>query len=304
MKDLFLPDAPLVSIVISTYNRAALIGESIQSVLEQTYTNWEMIIVDDGSSDNTREIVQGFKDERISFYYVEHSGLLGKVRNIGLRKAIGDLIAFQDSDDLWRPDKLEYQIRLLKQYPKAAYVLSNNNQFGSSAIQTPEYDAVYVGNLFLPMMKEARFHFCGTSLIFNREVFREIGFLEESIPMMREIHFFFRMSQRFTGIFTNERLVNVRRHPHNTSNTYTINAQLNTLKMLQEFYEEKALSKQEFAALAGACYYRMGLFFFNKNDFRNAIRNFWKYSAMNPLQYKGWIRLAQAFLKTLSVANR
>lgn len=299
MKDLLLPDTPLVSVVIATYNRATLIGESIRSVIDQTYTNWEMIIIDDGSSDNTREVVQQYHDKRISYYRIEHNGFLGKVRNIGLRKATGDLVAFQDSDDIWRPHKLEYQITLLKEHRGTAFVLSNNDQFGPNAVQTPDYEPLFVGSLFLPMLSDGKFCFCGTTLIFHRAVFDEIGFLEESIPMMREIHFFFRMSSRFNGIFTNERLVNARKHAHSTSNNYAANAQVHTLKMLQEFYEAGALTRQDFTYLSSVCYYKMGLFFLKKNDPSIAVKNFWKHNTLRPLQFKGWARLGQAFIKKI-----
>lgn len=297
MKDLLLPDAPLVSVVIPTYNRATLIGESIQSVIDQTYPHWEMIIIDDGSSDNTREVVESYKDKRIRYYHIEHNGFLGHVRNIGLRKATGDLVAFQDSDDIWRPHKLEYQITLLKEHRGTAFVLSNNDQFGANAAPTPDYEPLFVGSLFLPMLRDGKFCFCGTTLIFHRKVFDKIGFLEESIPMMREIHFFFRMSSRFNGIFTNERLVNGRKHAHSTSNNYAANAHVHTLKMLQEFYEEGVLTRRDFTYLSSVCYYRMGLFFLKKNDLSVAIKNFWKYNSLRPLQYKGWVRLGQAYIK-------
>lgn len=105
----------LVSIVMPSYNTAAYIGDSIRSVLAQTYENWELLIVDDGSTDNTREIVAGFADERIRFFENETNSGAAVSRNRALREATGKWIAFLDSDDLWHPQKLKKQLAFMKE---------------------------------------------------------------------------------------------------------------------------------------------------------------------------------------------
>ncbi|MEP6260726.1 MAG: glycosyltransferase family 2 protein [Gillisia sp.] len=106
----------LVSIIIPTYNREDLIGETLNSVLSQTYTNWECIVVDDGSSDNTEGIIKAYieKDCRIKYYYRPENCKKGAsvCRNFGLEKSKGELIQFLDSDDLLAKNKLEEQIKL------------------------------------------------------------------------------------------------------------------------------------------------------------------------------------------------
>src|SRR5690349_3390116 len=106
--------SPTISIILPTYNRAALIGETIASVRLQTYTTWELIIIDDGSDDHTEEVVAAIGDHRIRFYKAGRIGIGGAVKNIGLEKATGELIAFIDSDDLWAPTKLEKQVNALQ----------------------------------------------------------------------------------------------------------------------------------------------------------------------------------------------
>ena len=106
----------LVSIVTPSYNTGKWIGETIQSVLNQSYQNWEMIIVDDCSTDNTDEVVEGYKDPRIKYIKNEkHSGAAIS-RNRAIREAKGEYIAFLDSDDLWTHDKLEKQLSFMKKY--------------------------------------------------------------------------------------------------------------------------------------------------------------------------------------------
>src|SRR5947199_9794946 len=110
---------PLVSIIVPTYNRADYIIETIESVREQTYSHWELIIMDDGSEDKTEELIQGLNDNRIFFYKQERTGKVGRLKNEGMKKARGEMIAFIDSDDLWAKDKLEKQLSLLQKFPTA-----------------------------------------------------------------------------------------------------------------------------------------------------------------------------------------
>ena len=100
----------LVSVVMPAYNSEKYIAESIESVLNQTFKNFEIIVVDDGSTDNTRKIISDYKDNRIRYYYQENLGS-GAARNLGLSNSRGNWIAFLDSDDLWNPVKLEEQLK-------------------------------------------------------------------------------------------------------------------------------------------------------------------------------------------------
>ena len=103
----------LVSIIMPSWNTANFIAESIQSVLDQTYTNWELLIVDDCSTDNTDEIVASFHDDRIKYFHNEKNSGAALTRNKAMREARGEWIAFLDSDDLWTPDKLEHQLKFM-----------------------------------------------------------------------------------------------------------------------------------------------------------------------------------------------
>lgn len=106
----------LVSIVMPAYNGELFIAKAIESVLSQTYPCWELLIVDDGSKDGTKEIILKYceKDRRIKYYY-QQNGRQGKARNLALKHAKGEYIAFLDCDDLWLTNKLEYQINQITQ---------------------------------------------------------------------------------------------------------------------------------------------------------------------------------------------
>ena len=100
----------LVSIIMPSWNTGKFIAESIESVLAQTYKNWELLIVDDCSTDNTDEVVASFKDTRIKYFKNEKNSGAALTRNRAMREAQGEWIAFLDSDDLWAPNKLEKQL--------------------------------------------------------------------------------------------------------------------------------------------------------------------------------------------------
>jgi glycosyltransferase involved in cell wall biosynthesis len=100
----------LVSVVIPTYNHAHFLGRALQSVLDQTYANWEAIVIDNHSQDNTDEVIQGFTDPRIILLKIHNDGVIAASRNMGIRAAKGEWIAFLDSDDIWYPQKLEIAI--------------------------------------------------------------------------------------------------------------------------------------------------------------------------------------------------
>jgi GT2 family glycosyltransferase len=116
----------LVSIVVPTYNRAYCLPRTVDSVLAQTYPNFEIILVDDGSTDNTRELVDGMaaRDRRIRYFHQPNAGVCA-ARNRGLRAAKGDFVALLDSDDVWKPWKLEIQLACLNFLPHVGMIWTN-----------------------------------------------------------------------------------------------------------------------------------------------------------------------------------
>ncbi|MCR5294625.1 MAG: glycosyltransferase [Lachnospiraceae bacterium] len=131
-----------VSVITPCYNGEKYVGETIQSVLSQTYPNWEMLIVDDGSTDASRRVLEAYaaKDERIRCFYQENRGSAA-ARNLGLREASGRYIALLDADDLWDPDFLEKQLAFMKE-KRAVCVASAYRFIDSSSRDTGKRAAV------------------------------------------------------------------------------------------------------------------------------------------------------------------
>jgi len=123
-----LAAAPKFSVIVPTFNRAALVLEAVQSVLVQSYANFELIVVDDGSTDDTVERLRRIGDRRLSVVTVPHGGV-SAARNAGLAVARGALIAFLDSDDLWLPDKLTIELDFLRRHPDVGLVFGDLEKY-------------------------------------------------------------------------------------------------------------------------------------------------------------------------------
>lgn len=134
-------NAPLVSVIIPTYNRSALLCEAIDSVLAQSYRNTEIIVIDDGSIDDTTAAVQKYGD-RIRYTRRPNAGV-NVARNLGLKQARGEFVALLDSDDLWAPYKLELQVALLRYFNDVGFTFSNFLIFRGSS---PEADILHIPN--------------------------------------------------------------------------------------------------------------------------------------------------------------
>jgi hypothetical protein len=135
------PGTPgLVSVIVPCYNRADIVGETIDSILAQTYANLEIIIIDDGSTDNTRHVVGRYSDSRVRYFYKANGGL-SAARNSGLDQAKGEFIAFLDSDYLWYSWKLDAQIRIFSSYPDVGLIWSDMSTFAESgaAVLSPRH---------------------------------------------------------------------------------------------------------------------------------------------------------------------
>lgn len=119
MLELYRKGNPTVTVIMATYNRATYLHRSISSYLDQTFADSELIVVDDGSTDNTFEVVRGYMDRHKNIRYMRHTNRkLSLSKNVGIKAAAGDLIAFLDSDDAYKPDYLERRVEYLERHPE------------------------------------------------------------------------------------------------------------------------------------------------------------------------------------------
>ena len=206
-----MTEKPLtVSVVIPTYNRAHLVGRAIQSVLNQTYQDFEIIVVDDASTDNTEEVVKSFNDPRIR--YVRHDQNRGgsAARNTGIKTALGEYIAFQDSDDEWLPEKLEKQMRVFENVPAEVGVVytdmwrisKGEKRYWHSPKIMPEDGIVY---------QQALDRVMGIGIqtaVIKRKCLNLVGMFDENFPRFIDLELFIRVSKYYYFYHINEPLVN------------------------------------------------------------------------------------------------
>ena len=112
---------PLVSIIIPTFNRAEDLKRALQSVFDQTFTDWEVLVVDNHSIDETDSVIKSFNDPKIKLFKIHNAGVIAASRNLGLQHALGEYIAFLDSDDWWLPKKLEESIKYMRHGADVVY---------------------------------------------------------------------------------------------------------------------------------------------------------------------------------------
>lgn len=137
---------PVVAVIIPTYNQAELLQKALQSVINQTFQNWEAIVIDNYSEDNTREIVESIHDIRIKYVLFSNKGIIAASRNHGIHLARADNIAFLDSDDLWYPSKLSTCLDYIKQGADAVchgLWIRKDDILQNKLIPTPPYQNLY-----------------------------------------------------------------------------------------------------------------------------------------------------------------
>ena len=195
-----------VSIIIPTYNRENIIGKTLKNLLQQTYSDIEIIVVDDGSSDNTLDVVSGFKESRIK--YIKHSENKGAcaARNTGIRAAVGEYIMLNDSDDLSSTDRVEKQLNALRRFG-ADICFGKYRRHGFGKRYSQEFpdleDGIQEGKLL-----RSRNYVSATTLMAKKSVFEEVQF-DESLKMWQDYDWSVRTSIKYTYCFISDIIADV-----------------------------------------------------------------------------------------------
>ena len=207
---------PKISAIIPTYNNAEFLQEAIESVLAQTYKDIEIIVVDDGSTDNTEDVVKNYAG-KLTYIRQENAGP-AKARNTGILQAKGEYIAFLDADDSWLPNKTEEQLKVLEDNPNSALVYSKaiffDSDTGNEVRISPE--EVYSGSVFDTLLSKTG-PIVLSSVIARSGILYEIGMFEESLFAVEDIHLWLKIAKthEITGI--DKALVKRRLHSKNIS---------------------------------------------------------------------------------------
>lgn len=198
--------APAVSVIIPTYNRAHLLPRALRSVLEQTFTDFEVLVVDDGSTDDTRSVMDACHDPRVRYLPQRENRGVGAARNHGLRGSRGGLIAFLDSDDEWLPEKLARQVALFHERDDDVGLVCTGVESvfgdGTRRIDVPSRR----GTVYREMLQKNVIH--GTSsVMIRRNVVANVGFFDETFPAIEDYDYWLRVTRFFRVDFLPDALI-------------------------------------------------------------------------------------------------
>ncbi len=207
---------PLISVIIPVYNGESTIQETIESVLKQTFPNFELIVIDDGSQDSTLRIISTVQDPRIKVFSYLNAGV-STSRNRGLSHATGDFISFIDADDLWTPDKLESQLKALQENPNAAVAYSwtdwidRSNQLLGRGSYLPEQGDVFAKLLLNDFVAS------GSNCLIRQEALAEVGDFDREVAPAEDWDMWLRLAIRYEFVLVPSAQILYRISPNSAS---------------------------------------------------------------------------------------
>lgn len=206
----------MISVVIPLYNKEKAITATLQSVFAQSYTDFEVIVVDDGSKDNSLQVVQAIQDPRLRVIHKENGGV-SSARNRGIKEAKGDYIALLDGDDLWESTFLEEQVKLIRDFPRAgmwgvntAFLMQGKAYKWPQGM--PEGYRGYVENYFGTKHNDL---FCSSSVVIRRDVFENVGYFDERISASEDLDMWYRIILKYPIVYYDKVLVYYNRDAEN-----------------------------------------------------------------------------------------
>jgi len=190
---------PVVSVIIPTYNQADLLQKALQSVIDQTFQNWEAIVIDNYSEDNTKEIVESIHDSRIKYVLFFNKGIIAASRNHGIHLARADNIAFLDSDDLWYPSKISTCLDYIKRDADAVchrLWIRKDGILQNKLIPTPSYQ-----NLYKTLLYKGNSIIATSAVMMKKQCFDRFGVFSEdpTIVTAEDYELWLRLSKRNIG---------------------------------------------------------------------------------------------------------
>jgi glycosyltransferase involved in cell wall biosynthesis len=294
---------PKVSVVIPTHNRAQFLKAAIASVLNQTYQDFEIVVVDDASSDDTQKVVSLCRDERIK--YIRHEVNKGDAgsRNTGIVHSHGDYVAFLDDDDEWLPEKLKMQVDLLESSPAQVGGIYT----GSLSLDTRSGKIL---NVNIPPRKRHLFedifvnNFIATScILLRRECIERVGLFDERIPFCSDYDMWIRIAEQFHFDCVAEPLVIYHVHDYKLSTNLT--SVLKGHEIIIEKYNSRfAVNRRNL----GRLYSTVGILYFLNGNIEKSRQALFQAVKSRPLAIKLYLILALSFLhssilKTLMQIN-
>lgn len=296
----------MISVIIPTYNSEKYICEAIDSVLCQTYKDYEIIIIDDGSTDNTRTIIT----ERypfIRYFYNDNRGV-SYARNYGISKAQGDLVAFLDADDKWLPEKLEKQVVLFSDDHKLGMAFTENYFFDDHGIRTSKLDKrkrLLYGNIVRNIFVKS---YLVTSTVMVRKcVFDDVGLFEEELNVAEDDNMWMRISMKYRIELIDEPLL-LYRITEGSLSRLTENIFFGVRKhieIIENKYPEihKRLGKSAIKRKYSELFFDEAYQLFSDRMYRKSRKHFFNSYINNPYNIESLLYLVSTFFSPNFIEN-
>lgn len=304
-KAYFATSNPLVSAIIPTYNDAEYLCEAIESVLDQTYENVELIVVDDGSTIDPKAMIQKYMD-RISYVRKQNGGV-GSARNVGIQSSKGEFLAFLDSDDIWMPQKLEMQVRRFQEDSEPGVVFTDQCTFDETGIKSrskTEMCQVFEGNVFEKLFS---CNFVGISTVMiRRRCVERVGVFDQTgdISTIEDINYFIRLARHFLFGYVDEVLVKYRLHGDNMSTDFEKMYRqdfINFEKLAVQFHDLNLKKARYFKKGKSAYHFDFGLCYFQRNMRKKAREQFFQAIMAYPGSTLPWFYFLASIFPVLAI---
>lgn len=290
--------APLVSVIIPTYNRAAYLLKALQSVKEQTYQFLEIIVIDDGSTDNTRMMLKDY-DGPVRYFYQENQGISG-ARNAGIMNAHGEYVAFLDSDDYWVPEKTERQVALFEQNPGYGLVASRCASIRLDGSYRERNRPGKSGWVLADLFK-ANFIRTSTAMV-KKQCFERIGLFDEDLKECEEYDLWLRIAAHYPMGFINKSLAVYVDNPDGVS-TDSLVGRLYRLKVLEKQYLQDKIPAPLYAQrIADTCHY-IGRHYIKRGEKERGYSYLLKAQKLRPLYVKNLMYFLLLFFNKKYIKN-
>ncbi len=217
---------PSVSVIIPSYNTSRYLPAALESVLAQTFEDWEAIIVDDGSTDNTKDIVDRLRPQfsgRLHYYYQANRGLPA-ARNAAIMRAAGEFIALLDADDVWMPDRLACGVEHLRRHPAIGFVHARVARIDAAG-RIIEYPGIrpprFLSGKIADYIYDRRAHVLCPTVLVRRRCFDDVGLFDEQMRATEDRDMWYRIASRFPVGFENKILAHYRITPTSMSSDFS-----------------------------------------------------------------------------------
>ena len=278
------PD-PLVSVIIPAYNAERTILETIASVQQQTFSNFEMILINDGSSDRTLELLHSVADKRLKIFSYENGGVC-VARNRGISHATGEFIAFLDADDLWTSDKLELQLTALQQHPNAGVAYSWTSFMDDRGVSlSPGEPAFFEGNVYAQLLVN-NFLASGSNPLISKQAIESTGEFDSAFPHCADWDYWIRLAAHSSFVVVPKHQILYRQSSGGMSSKID-GIEKQQLVMFEKVYqatpsELNYLKNQSLAWVYRYCAEKNLQYSLNINDLICGGHKLWKSITLNP----------------------